>query len=200
VQEDEKRRFVQRLKELVPLAKERLLYAQRRYKENFDRHTKVSNKGLPTESCDFLCRETKYPEGSSKLDELADGPYRVVKSEGHTVVLQIGDDDVRVSNNRVTRAPNPLAEVPIAGDYPVADPTGNVSPPQGNDANPTGNDSPEFVIDNIVGLRKANNGKWSYKVRWYGYTPADYTWEPAHHLPCNMLRRYHRRVGLPLDN
>jgi Chromo (CHRromatin Organisation MOdifier) domain len=130
----------------------------------------------------------------------ADGPYRVVKSDGHTVVLRIGDDDVRVSNNRVTRAPNPLAEVPIAGYSPVANPAGNVAPPQGNDANPTGNDSPEVLIDKIFVLRKSDNGKWSYKVRWYGYTPADDTWEPAHHLPRNILRRYHRRVGLLLDN
>jgi hypothetical protein len=200
VPEDEKRRFVQRLKDLVPLAKETLLEAQRRYKENFDRHTKVSNQGLYTESWVFLRRETANPEGSSKLDELADGPYRVVKSEGHTMVLRIGDDGVRVSKNRVTRSPKPLAEVPIAGDSPVADPTGNLTPPQGNDANPTSNNSPEFVIDKIVGLRKANDMKWSYKVRWYGYNPADDTWETAHHLPGNMLRRYHRLVGLPLEN
>jgi hypothetical protein len=118
----------------------------------------VANQGLSTESWVFLRRETTNPEGSSKLDELADGPYRVVKSEGHTVVLRIGDDDVLVSKNRGTRARKPLAEVPIAGDSPVANPTGNVTPTQGNDANPTGNDSPEFVIDKIVGLRKANMG------------------------------------------
>jgi hypothetical protein len=198
--EDEKRRFVERLKELVPLAKDRLLESQRRYKENFDLHTRVANQKISPESWVFLRREVADPNGSSKLDELADGPYRVVKSEGHTLVLRIGDDDIRVSKNRVTQAPKPLAEVPIAGDSPVTNPTGNVTPPQGNDANPTGNDSPEFVIDKIVGLRKANDGNWSYKVRWYGYTPADDTWEPAHHLPGNMLRRYHRRVGLPLDN
>jgi hypothetical protein len=116
------------------------------------------------------------------------------------VVLRIGDDDVRVSKNRVTRAPKPLAEVPIVGHSPVSDPMGNVTPPQGNDNNLTGNDSQEFVIDKIVGLRKANDGKWNYKGRCYGYTPADDTWEPAHHLPGNMLRRYHRHVGLPLDN
>jgi hypothetical protein len=91
------------------------------------------------------------------------------------VVLRIGDDDVRVSKNRVTRAPKPLAEFPIAGDSPVAVPTGNVTPLQGNDANPTGNDSPEFVIDKIVGLRKANDWKCSCKVLWYGYTPEDDT-------------------------
>jgi Chromo (CHRromatin Organisation MOdifier) domain len=77
---------------------------------------------------------------------------------------------------------------------------GNVAPPTGNDPSPTGNDSLEFVIDKIVGLRKADDGTWSYKVRWYGYTAADDTWEPAYHLPGNMVRRYHRRVGLSLNN
>jgi hypothetical protein len=68
-------------KELVPLAKYRLLEAQRRYKENFDRHTRVVNQGLSKESWVFLRRDKTNPEGSSKLVELADGPYRVVKSE-----------------------------------------------------------------------------------------------------------------------
>jgi hypothetical protein len=190
--EDEKRRFVERLKTLVPLAKERLLESQRRYKENFDLHMRVENQKISPESWVFLRREVADPNGSSKLDEFADGPYRVVKSEGHMLVLQIGEDDVRVSKNRVTRAPRPLAEVPIERNNPAVDPLGNVD-------NPTGIDSPEFVIDKIVGLRKADDGKWSYKVRWYGYSVADDTWEPADHLPGNMVRRYHRRVGLPLN-
>jgi hypothetical protein len=46
VPEEEKRIYVQRLKELVPLAKDRLLEAQQRYKENFDRHTRVANQEL----------------------------------------------------------------------------------------------------------------------------------------------------------
>jgi Chromo (CHRromatin Organisation MOdifier) domain len=67
------------------------------------------------------------------------------------------------------------------------------------DTSPAGESSSEFVIEKIARLRKADDGSWMYKVRWNGYTPADDTWEPAHHLPGNMIRRYHRRVGLPLD-
>jgi hypothetical protein len=141
----------------------------------------------------FLRRKVADPKGSSKLDELAVGPYLVVKSEGHTLVLRICEDDLRVSKNRVTRAPRPLAEVPIERNNPAVDPLNNV-------ADPTGNDSPEFVIDKIAGLRKADDGTWSSKVRWYGYSVADDTWEPADHLPGKMVRRYHRRVGLPLNN
>jgi hypothetical protein len=163
--EDKKRRFVERLRELVPLAKDRLLESQRRYKKNLDLHTHVANQKISPESWVFLRREVADTNGSSKLDELADGPYRVVKSEGDTLVLRIGDDDLRASKNRVTQAPKPLAAVPIAGDSPVAKTMGNVAPPTGNDPIPTGNDSPEFVIDKIVGLLKADYGTWSYKVR-----------------------------------
>jgi Chromo (CHRromatin Organisation MOdifier) domain len=160
----------------------------------------VANQKISPESWVFLRREVADPNGSSKLDELADGPYRVVKSEGNTLVLRIGDDDVRVSNNRVTQAPKPLAALPIAGDSPVANPMGNVATTTENDPIPTGNDSPEFVIDKVVGLHKADDGTWRYKVRWYGYTAADDTWEPADHLPGNMVRRYHSRVGISLNN
>jgi hypothetical protein len=53
---DEKRRVVQRFKELIPLAKDRILEAQRRYKENFDRHARVANQWLSADSWVFLRR------------------------------------------------------------------------------------------------------------------------------------------------
>jgi Chromo (CHRromatin Organisation MOdifier) domain len=65
---------------------------------------------------------------------------------------------------------------------------------------PTEIDEPEYVLDKIVGLRKADDGTWRYRVRWYGYTRENDTWETADHIPDNVVRRYHRRVGLPLEN
>jgi hypothetical protein len=128
----------------------------------------VANQKISPASWVFQRIEVSDPNGSSKLDELAEVPYRVVKSEGHTSILHIGEDHVRVSKNRVTRDPRPLAEVPIERNNPAVDPLGNV-------AKPLGNDSPEFFIDKIVGFRKANDVTWSYKVRWYGYSAADDT-------------------------
>jgi hypothetical protein len=64
---------------------------------------------------------------------------------------------------------------------------------------PTTNE-PEYVFEKIVGLRKENDGTYRYRVRWYGYSREEDTWEPADHLPDNVIRRYHRRVGLPLGN
>jgi hypothetical protein len=108
--EEEKRRFVHRLKELVPLAKERLVEAERKYKENFDKDARIANPRFCPNSWVFLRKESVNPEGKSKLDDIAEGPYRVIKSEGHTLVIRIGDDDVRVSASRVTRAPTPQTE------------------------------------------------------------------------------------------
>jgi Integrase core domain len=190
--EEEKRRFVNRLKELVPLAKERLLDAQRRYKENFDRGARISSHRHCHDSWVFLKREATNPEGSSKLDELADGPFRVIKSEGHTLVIRVDDDDVRVSASRVTRAPKPLAEIQPEGKYL------DKTPRDMSESTPNEIEEPEYVFEKIFGLRKADDGTWLNIVRWYGYSRDDDTWEPAHHLPGNVVRRYHRRVELPI--
>ena len=196
--EDEKRRFVHRLKELVPLAKERLVEAQRKYKENFDKNARVSSSRYCPDSWVFLRKESRNPEGKSKLDEIAEGPYRVIKSEGHTLVIRIGEDDVRVSATRATRAPKPQTETLPHGDHLVDShkELQNVT----SDPTPTEIYEPEYVMDKIVGLRKADDGTWRYRVRWYGYAREDDTWEPADHIPDNVIRRYHRRVGLPLGN
>ena len=196
--EEEKRRFVHRLKELVPLAKERLVEAQRKYKENFDKNARVSSSRYCPDSWVFLRKESCNPEGKSKLDEIAEGPYRVIKSEGHTLVIRIGEDDVRVSATRATRAPRPQTETLPHGDHLVDShrELRNVT----SDPTPTEIYEPEYVMDKIVGLRKADDGTWRYRVRWYGYAREDDTWEPADHIPDNVIRRYHRRVRLSLGN
>jgi hypothetical protein len=113
--EEEKRLFVHRLKTLVPLAKEGLVEAQRKYKENFDKNARVANPRFCPNSWIFLRKESSNPEGKYKLDEIAEGPYRVIKSEGHTLVIRIGEDDVRVSTTRSTRAPRPQTEALLHG-------------------------------------------------------------------------------------
>jgi hypothetical protein len=100
----------------VPLAKERLVEAQRKYKENFDKNARVANPRFCPNSWIFLRKESSNPEGKSKLDEIAEGPYRVIKSKGHTLVIRIGEDDVRVSATRVTHAPRPRTETLPHGD------------------------------------------------------------------------------------
>jgi Chromo (CHRromatin Organisation MOdifier) domain len=42
------------------------------------------------------------------LESLVQGPYRVVENAGTTFRLQIGDEVVRISSDRITRAPSPV--------------------------------------------------------------------------------------------
>ena len=51
-----------------------------------------------------------------KLESLVQGPYRVVENAGNTFRLRIGEETVRVSSDRVTRAPS-------RGKDPVGDKT-----------------------------------------------------------------------------
>jgi hypothetical protein len=80
--------------------------------------------------------------------------------------------------------------------YDSLDPT----PRDMSDSTANETEEPEYVFDKIVGLRKADDGTWLYRVLCYGYSSDYDTWDPAHHLPGNVVRRYHRRVGLPIGD
>jgi hypothetical protein len=113
-------------------------------------------------------------------------------------VIRIREDDVRVSATRVTRAPKLQTDTVPRGE--ILDDSQGELRNDSSDPTPKEAEEPEYVLDKIVELRKAEDGTWSYRVRWYGYTREDDTWEPAAHISDNVIRRYHRRVGLPLGN
>jgi hypothetical protein len=49
----------------------------------------------------------------------------------------------------------------------------------------------------IVGAQKIKGDWLRYRVRWYGYSREEDTWEPAENLPDEVVRRYRQRTGLP---
>lgn len=55
----------------------------------------------------------------------------------------------------------------------------------------------EYVIDQIFdhGFKEE---KLIFKVRWYGYTIEEATWEPVEQLTCSAEVTYFRRKRLPL--
>jgi hypothetical protein len=81
-------RFLQRLKELHPLAQRRLAEVQARYKAGFDRSEREKNKELQAGSCVYLRREVHDTGTNPKLYQQVDGPYRVFETDGRTFVLQ----------------------------------------------------------------------------------------------------------------
>jgi hypothetical protein len=159
-----------------------------------------------------------------KLNDQVDGTYKVVQTDGRTFLLRIGDDHVRVSSDRITAAPNPEGELSTSVDRrgtdesaasgnipeegtPTGDVDGSARDSEGAQTGelPTedthsGNEqtTDEYVFERIVGTKKADDGTMLYRVRWFGYTRDEDTWEPHEHLPISALRRYHRRIGLPI--
>jgi hypothetical protein len=198
-----KLRFLGRILELVPLAQQRLAELQARYKRNFDRSVKEKNKDVLPNSWFYLRREVHEVGRNPKLDDHVDGSYRVIETDGRVFKLRIRDDDVPVSSDRITPAPESADDTP-ARTSPVDDTPPAVDADENGVTNPEEDDvvlEGEYVFERILtGMRQRNDGSIQYKVRWYGYGPTDDTWEPSAHLPEDALRRYYRRTGWKSTN
>jgi Chromo (CHRromatin Organisation MOdifier) domain/Integrase core domain/Integrase zinc binding domain len=185
-----KLKFLQTIREIYPLARERLAQAQARYKENFYRSVRENNKMLKAGDWIYMRKEVHDTNVNPKLDAPADGPCEVLKMDGHTLVIRQGEETVRVSSDRVTAAPTPAdarstSTAPAETRDNTPQPTDTVS-------------DQEYVVERITGVKQLADCNLMYKIRWYGYTREHDTWEPAQHLPRYMLRRYHNRTRLPL--
>jgi Chromo (CHRromatin Organisation MOdifier) domain len=209
-----KREFLERLKTLRLLAGENLHKAQVRYKKSYDRGVVRKNTELSVGDEAYLRVEITDVGRNHKLESLVQGPYRVVENAGTTLRLCIGDETVRVSSDRVTRAPTrPTPSIPtstpeISSD-PVTTPPAREkdavsrkpkSPPEGfylpeviPDPGPR---EKEYVVDRLVDAQMNDMGQILYQVRWLGYDPAEDTWEEKYELPTYFMRRYWRTKGL----
>ena len=47
-----------------------------------------------------------------------------------------------------------------------------------------------FMVERILGSRERPAGGTEYQVKWQGYTDADNTWEPAAHLPAQVVAAF----------
>jgi Chromo (CHRromatin Organisation MOdifier) domain len=189
------------LKELRPLAKNKLAKSQARYKATFDRSVRENNKELQAGSWVYVPKEVPAKGTYPKLDAQVDGPHRVLETDGSTFQIQQGEQKVRISSDRITPAPTPLGEIcpgtmitsnpsPItASDYV------SVNVEESQEGNPER--EAEYVVERIVGVRQWAEGKLRYRIRWYGYGRYDDTWQPLEHLPEDLVRRCHRRTRLP---
>jgi hypothetical protein len=188
-----KLRFLQQLRDLMPLARERLAEAQGRYKRNYDRTVRPKNDGIPKDSWVYVRKEVHAAGTNPKLDDQVEGPFQVALNDGHTLILRIGDDLARVNSDRITPAPAPL----LPGNNAQSPPVDGQELPLTESAP---GDEPEYVIERIVGARQLRDGSLRYKIRWFGYGKDDDTWEPEEHLPEALVRKYHRKTRLPRAN
>jgi Chromo (CHRromatin Organisation MOdifier) domain len=149
-----------------------------------------------------------------KLESLVQGPYRVAENAGTTLRLCIGDETIRVSSDRVTRAPTrPTPSVPTSTPETPSDPVTTPSARENNAVSrkpksprrvrfalpeffpDPGPREKEYVVDRLVDAQINDMGQIIYQVRWLGYDPADDTWEKKDELPTHHIRRYWRTKG-----
>jgi hypothetical protein len=177
-----KREFLERLKTLRERAGSNLHRAQARYKRGYDRSVKESNRGLREGDEVYVRAETPQGEQHSKLDSLVQGPYRVESNDGRTLLLRIGDESVRVSSDRITRAPRSVNTTPNGDSLETA----RTTTPDATD---------EYVVERVVDHADAPGGGRLYRVRWFGYGEDEDTWENEYGLPKQFIRRYWRSKG-----
>ena len=93
---------------------------QARYKRNFDSRLRKPKYDIPVGSYVFLRKEQgTATEPKHKLAQVATGPYAVKQSDSNTVVIAIGDQEERVSRDRVELAPSPMEQASISGLHQV---------------------------------------------------------------------------------
>jgi Chromo (CHRromatin Organisation MOdifier) domain len=147
-------------------------------------------------------RETHELGANPKLIDQSDGPYQVVENDDHTLLLRVDRDLIRVSSDRITPAPFPLPEIEAhlsLGNRPDVLPSEDEVSLQPVDPEIEASHDPEgeeYVVERLVGLRREADGSESYKVRWFGYSRDEDTWQPPANLPPSKVKRYRRRVGL----
>jgi hypothetical protein len=114
-----KLRFLQQLRDLMPLARERLAEAQGRYKRNFDCTVRPKNDGIPKDSWVYVRKEVQAAGTNPKLDDQVEGPFQAALNDGHTLILRIEDELSRVNSERITPATAPLVPANKAQSPPV---------------------------------------------------------------------------------
>jgi Chromo (CHRromatin Organisation MOdifier) domain/Integrase core domain len=192
--ESAKLRFLARLRGLMPLARQQLADAQERYKKNFDRTVREKNNELSVGDWCYL-RKEEYPLGvNPKLTDQVMGPYEIVETDGRAFNLRMNDRVERVTSDRVPPAPKPQTL------RQEVQPTLEADQPQSGERHSSEDGKiihePEYVFEKICGAKKLRDGELRYKVRWYGYSSEEDSWEPASHLPKDAIKLYHRRTGL----
>jgi Chromo (CHRromatin Organisation MOdifier) domain len=150
----------------------------------------------------FVRRELHDTGVNPNLDDQANGPFRVLGSDGHVVILQQGVDQARVSADRVGPAPTPSPMSSTPQQAPPREPAENSKSPPAADAQVPDDEieeiGEEYVFETIVADRVGKNEKNKYRERWFGYGREYDTWEPAIHLPEAAVKRYHQRTRLPI--
>ena len=123
-------------------------------------------------------------DGSGKWKKIQhdfEGPFKVLRINTHTVVIQQGDVVERVAADRVVPAPAPKSDAPL--EYPES-----ATPRDLAEKNVEGE---TWLVESIDDHRRTRHGRYEFLVRWAG--PYERTWEPRANIPEELVSRYFAR-------
>lgn len=164
--------FIASLSDTIARSRDAMQGAQDRQKQQADKHRREPEEELAVGKY-ALVRRRKVPK--EKLGRLWDGPFKILKRHGNTAQLQLPPDSKAFSTYNVSRLKPYHGELPdTAWD-------------------PDTTEDPVYDVEELYG-HACHGGKWSYAVRWVGYTEEDDSWEPGDHIDPDTVRRYWEKI------
>jgi len=180
--------YFEDLKALITAVRRQLGKAQTTYKWALDARTKENNNSV--KAGDWV-----YPDSHScspkKLGFKTLGPYMVLQTDGHRVLVESPKGLRTVSSDHVTGAPAPPARdgkwtraLRAQALFKVGDQI---------------KEGPEFVFERFLNHGWDDDGQLKVLVKWFGFPEQDATWQLASSLPREAIRKYclRKRVKLP---
>jgi len=177
-----------RLVQLVPQMRATLKATQGRYKRDHDRRLALRAEKLTVGGVAWLRDHAKEEGAGGKPTHVARGPYRVVSTDGQTVLLDVDGEHRRENVAHVVRASGAAASGPA--QHPALRAARSF---HGAEA-----DGQQYAVDRMADHATLPDGTLRVQVYWTGY-PQPY-WMDAADAPHEMLRVYLRRaarLGLP---
>ena len=166
---------MRRLDDTIEHAYTRLLATQARYKRDFDKRIRKIKQRIRTGDYVYI-DPTDGLSKTGKLQSPALGPFRVIRKDERTYVIDRNGATERVNADRVTYAPPP-------GDAPTKD--DNATTTEHLEKNTNG---PTYVVDRLVTHGRTTDETLEFLVRWYGYD--EQTWEQRRNIPEELVSHY----------
>ena len=171
---------IRRLEGAIIKACTKLQKTQLRYKHDFDKRIRVSNRHIQAGQYIYLDpRDGEKIDG--KLGPIAEGPYRVLLNDKRTFVIQRGEVVERVNSDRVTYAPPPEnAPRRLRFEASTADILSkNI-------------DGRTYLVERLLEHNIEDNGDMHFLVKWEDYPIP--TWQPRSDIPEELISRYFAKV------
>ena len=149
---------------------------QARYKKDFDKRVRSTTKNIRAGQYIYLDPTDGTTKGS-KLGNHALGPFRVIKNDKRTLMIERDGNIERVSANRVRYVPPP----------------DNAPPPEAlaateKDLQEKNLEGPKYVMEEILDHRVLSSGAVEFRIKWYGY--GEPTWQPRSDIPEEAIATY----------